>query len=69
MRYPNKSLPLVPALLLLTACATPMPVAVVCPVLPTVPAGLMQPAKNLWLLDGPVQPLLPSSKTAPKTLP
>jgi len=67
MQYQNRLLLLVLALLLLTGCATPIPVAVACPILPSIPVELMQPAKNKWLLDGPVQPLLPSSKTAPKT--
>ncbi len=62
MRYPKKLLLPVLLLLLTTlpACQH-TPVAVACPVLPTVPVELMQPARNQFLL------VEPSSKTAPKT--
>lgn len=63
MRYQNRLLLLVPMLCVLTlpACQT-TPTAVACPVLPSFPVELMQPARNQFLLVAP-----DSSKTPLKT--
>lgn len=46
-------------LFVITGCATHTPVAVQCPEMPPVSKWMMEPAKNLWLMN--------SSEPAPKT--
>ena len=54
-----KSLLFVTLLFAITGCATQVPVAVQCPEQAPVSKWMMEPAKNLWLMN--------SSEPAPKT--